>query len=188
MDNDNNSFEDKVKIAFNKVKDDISQLKYEIESIKSSLNEIKNEIKKETNSSTGNKGVLQQPNNTLTTVDKHHTVIKEAVKDLSKYFEGVFKSLTDKEFTIFFIIYQLEEENERGVSYADIASKLKVSQSFIRGCVAELTLKGAPLEKISINNQKVSLFIKKEFKSMNLAEKLIKFRQLDNRQTTLLEI
>ena len=92
MTQDPNSFEDNVKKAFNKVKEDISSLKSEIELIKASLNEIKKEIKKNTMISSGNDGVLRQTYDKLTTEEKHHKALKEAVKDLNAYFEEAFKS------------------------------------------------------------------------------------------------
>lgn len=213
MEENNLIFQEKVKNSFLKVKEHINDLEKDmnynknlIYSQKEDLKEIKEEIKKLNQlinnlkenitpfekSSIGNNGVFRQTDNRQTT-DRQQTTPQQntpflGVDSIKKELESKFRSLTDKEFLTFMAIYQLEEEKNAPVTYAEIAKRLKLSQSSVRDHVSELFLKELPLDKIKINNQKVSLFVKKELRDLNLATKLIAFRQSDNNQKTLFDI
>lgn len=213
MEENNLIFQEKVKNSFLKVKEHINDLEKDINynknliySQKEELKEIKEGIKELNQlihnlkeditpfkkSSIGNDGVFRQTDNRQTT-DRHSTNPQQntpflGIDSIKKELESKFRSLTDKEFLTFMAIYQLEEEKNAPVTYAEIAKRLKLSQSSVRDHVSELFLKELPLDKIKINNQKVSLFVKKELRDLNLVTKLIAFRQFDNNQKTLFDI
>ncbi len=162
----------------------------------------KNENKPFFYSSSGNKGVvnnLQQSttvyNNdqqSSTMNDKQSTTqnTKTLRKDLEKINEALtfkFKSLTDRELSVFIAIHDIEmEKNE--VSYADIANKLNVTEPTVRGNVNRLLQKGLPVEKERFFNKKASLYISKDFKNLNLLTKIIELRKPSSIQKTLLDL
>lgn len=178
-----------IKIAFSKVKEHILDIEKEIKAQKEELIKIKEQIhtlKQEINSSTGNKGDLQQAINKQSTSNQHTYNTSYNIKSLKNDIINTFKTLTDKEFLIFLTIYQLEEEYQRPVKYLEIAKKLSLSQSFVRGSVSELFVKGIPIEKIKKNNRQVSLSIKKDFKSLNLVSDILNLQHSYNTLTTYL--
>ena len=175
--------ENKVKIAFSNVKEDILGLKNEIKFIKSELLEIKNEMKLKKEVSIGNEGVqatsLQHPYNNLTTQFKQSSIEK-----LDKSIKDLILSLTDKEFLIFTTIYQQEDELKRPLTYEEISLKLKLSQSHVRGYILGLISKQAPLIK-KRTGSKIFLSIKKEFRSLKIGTKIMDFRRSFTNQTNL---
>lgn len=110
-----------------------------------------------------------------------------ALKNLKKDLENTFNTLTDREFSVFLSLYELEKELGE-VSYLDLAKRLKLSQTTIRTSINSLILKNAPVQKDRFFNKKVSLSIQNDFKSLNLYEKLIKLKQGPGKQTTLFHI
>jgi len=227
------SFEDNVKRSFSKVKDHmesiegdtkrnkkaileqielIKALKMEINDLKTLNNDLKDKIETLTNTSTGNKGVIndhqrsstiisdakqsstvinndqqpseieiQTPTQTIPTPGKETSTLTFA--DLKKELEGQFKQLTDREFSVFMTIYHLEESRGK-VTPFDIAEHLKLSETTVRGYLNSLLKKNLPLERERLFNKKSHFFIKKAFKELNLASKLLKIRN-DGSQTTL---
>ena len=109
------------------------------------------------------------------------------LKNLKKDLENTFNTLTDREFSVFLSLYELEKELGE-VTYLDLAKRLKLSQTTIRTSINSLILKNAPVQKDRFFNKKVSLSIQNDFKSLNLYEKLIKLKQGPGKQTTLFNI
>ena len=181
--------ENKVKIAFSNVKEDILELKREIEIIKSELLEIKGKISLKKESSKGNKGVQatssQHPHNILTTIKQQSSIEKldKNLKDLDQDIKELILSLTDREFLVFTAIYQQEDELRRPLTYEELSLKLRLSQSHIRGCIIDLISKKAPLIK-KRTGSKIFLSINKEFRSLKIGAKLMDFRRSFN-QTKL---
>ncbi|MBS3143644.1 hypothetical protein J4446_02085 [Candidatus Woesearchaeota archaeon] len=181
--------ENKVRIAFSNVKEDIINLKKEIELIKLELFKIKEEMGYKEDNSKGNKGVLitslQHPNNILIT-SKHDNIEKldKNLKDLGQGIKDLILSLTDKEFLVFTLIYQLEEELKRPLTYEEISSKLKMSENHVRVCIHDLISKKIPIIKEK-TGLKIYLSIKKEFKSLKIGAKIIDFRRSLTDQTSL---
>ena len=189
-----------IRTAFLKVKEDIRHLEEELKSQKEVLlaqqkviealnNQIGNllkpiwesEPKKDhsNKSSIGNEGVLSTVTVTATPLptlfrqpfDSHYTD-----DPITQDIKNKFRLLTEREFAVFMAIYQLEEEFNSPITYADIAKKLSLSRSSVRDHIGELLLKNAPLIKTVSSDRKVSLSIKKDFRDLNIASKLLTFR------------
>ena len=85
-------------------------------------------------------------------------------------------------------IYQLEEDLHGIVRYSDVSKMLKITQITVRNYVNSMISMGIPIEKHRQYNRKVSLFVKKELRDLNLASKLLKLRQSGSpSQKTLFE-
>ncbi len=209
------NIEERVRLSFLKVKEDINNLKKEFEDLKKDIegqksgfitlnDELKQVFSKIDNlsikidylveGSSGNDGVLttnkQQTNNKQTTNKQQTNTVEveemtSIIDPIKKDIETRFLSLTNLEFKLFTTLYHLEEELNKSISYEEIASKMKISQSFLRGMIRELLIKKIPLTKRQDRNRKVSLSIPQEFRNLNLMANLIKFRQFESTQTTL---
>lgn len=201
-------FEENVKKSFRKVKKHMDDLDNTIASYGKELKDLKNqinlfrreiaEIKKIKDSSIGNEGVddMMTSYDDMMMISDDHTshsskVVNQASKsknlDKSKPFlsdlEHQFEILTDREKSVFFAIYDLEQQYD-GVSYFKLAEALNISDITIRRSVISLLEKGLPIEKRRLLNGKVSLFIKKEFRDLYLAEKSIKIKEKQDKFTT----
>src|SRR3989344_2873677 len=186
--------EERLRNSFENVRKDMEFFKNEVESLKkelllekenkiainiqikeilSSLNEIKDKITFFYKSSSGNDGANDNHHQSSSIINHHQSL--ETVK---KEFEELFKGLTDREFSVFMTIYQLEDEFGHGsIRYQDISKALKLTEISIRNYVNSMINKGIPINKVRQYNKKVSLSIKKELKELNLASKLLKLRQ-----------
>jgi hypothetical protein len=182
--------ENKIKIAFSNVKNDVLELKKEIKDIKLRLLEIEHKISLKREISKGNKGVLtttlRQPYDNLTTTQQKIDFenINKNLKNLDSNLKKFILSLTNKEFLIFSTIYQQEEELKRPITYNEIGKKLNISQTYLRDCIMDLMIKDTPIIKQK-SGSKVFLSIKKEFRSLNVGEKIIDFRRSFTNQTNL---
>lgn len=191
---------DTIKEAFMRVKEDIKRLEHELEETKkanseqkkliSNLNEklgillasdrtLDLKIPDLEESSTGNKGVLST--STVSTVTAS-TTFRQSLDSsfdnpIAADIKKKFSTLTEREFAVFVAIYQLEEEIEGAVTYADIARKLSLSRSSVRDHVGELILKNSPIVKLAAGDRKVSLSIKKDFRDLNLLSQILSFRE-----------
>jgi len=154
-------------------KEDKNRIEFKIKEILGYLNEIKDKLTFFNKTSSGNDGVIINHQQSSTIINTNQSL--ETVK---KEFEELFRDLTDREFSVFMAIYQLEEELGQGsVRYQDISKALKLTEISIRNYVNSMINKGIPLSKSRQYNRKVSLSIKKELKELNLASKLLKLRQ-----------
>lgn len=166
-----------------KLKNEVELLKKEISNLKTliSLNSI------------GNKGVqtdirqtaLRQQSDTLPTTNKEQSnklgttlnasEVVNLVNNFKQSTQKKFKSLTDREFFVFCIIYSLEEQLG-AVTYKDIAEKTGLSESAIRDYTRGILKKGIALT-IEKHNNKINFFkISPELKKMVSLEALISFR------------
>ena len=99
------------------------------------------------------------------------------LSDIKKDLEDKFRYLTDREFSVFMAVYQLEEQLLDGiVNYADVAKMLNISEMTVRGYANSLISKQIPLEKRRLYNRKVALCIPIEFRELNLASFLLTLR------------
>ena len=105
--------ENKLKIAFFNVKNDIINLKNEIESIKIELLEIKEEIALKNKISIGNKGVVmtslyhRYDNVISSQPEMSSKKVNENIKILDSNIKDFITSLSDREFLIFIYIYYI---------------------------------------------------------------------------------
>ena len=202
----------KVKEDINLLKIELQELKKLILSQKNEINLLKSPIIPNSSNlenhekkaffytSIGNNGVLNDSQQSLNDSQQCQTMPDNAqqppktlnneflaLRNLKKDLENTFNTLTDREFSVFLSLYELEKELGE-VSYLDLAKRLKLSQTTIRTSINSLILKNAPVQKDRFFNKKVSLSIQNDFKSLNLYEKLIKLKQGPGKQTTLFNI
>ena len=187
-------FEENVKIAFSKVKEEINSFKSSLKDnnellleISKKLNELEKRIarledkgkiglenKEENYISTGNNGVVvdrRRPSSTP--IDQQQTLINDLINELDQKFKG----LTKRELSVFMTIYQLEEESGfSGVTYRDIANRLKLSLSTTKGHVTSLLYKKMPIERQDLISGKSQFFVKKELRDLAIIKKLIELR------------
>ncbi len=100
---------------------------------------------------------------------------KRPLSDLKKELQATFGTLTDREFSVYMAVYQLEEQLP-DVNYSDISKMLNISEMTVRGYINSLISKKIPLEKKRLYNRKVVLAIPKEFRDLNLASFLLTLR------------
>ena len=183
--------EEEVKRAFSEVKKDILFLKEEIEYLKSIIIQNKPQNEEKIVSSTGNKGVVNRHfSRTFPGLFQDFSTInqvKNDIKHIDNETERFIKLLTDKEYSIFIVVYQLEEEMGRQVTYKDISRRLVTSQRTVNFHINNLILKGAPINKEIISG-KVSVSINKEFKDLKILDKILTSRHLDDKQIKLSDI
>ena len=192
-------FEENVKIAFSKVKEEINSFKSSLKDnnellleISKKLNELEKRIaklenkdkielenKKENYISTGNNGVVvdrRRPSSTH--IDQQQTLINDLINELDQKFKG----LTKRELSVFMTIYQLEEESGfSGVTYRDIANRLKLSLSTTKGYVTSLLYKKMPIERQDLISGKSQFFVKKELRELSIIKKLIELRGFNDK-------
>lgn len=129
---------------------------------------------------TENTNTPRGPSSILSTFSK--------VRELNEALSKTFQSLTNQEFKVFLMIYQIEDEHGRA-TYSDLALKTSLTSGCIRGYVSSLIQKGAPVVKIRQKNNQATLTIDDSFKSLGLKEKLINlYYQQDPQQTTLFPV
>lgn len=188
----------KVKSSFSKVREDIDSLRKDLDSLKNEFFHLKNETTAKIDEllrkpedkdlffvSSGNKGVQAYDVQRRTTTNDAVQYRTPTLDQLKNETEELFLSLTDREFSVFMAIYALEKEIKE-VNYSDIANRLKIVPARVREYVGVLLRKNIPINKERYYNGKVSLSVKKEFKDLNLQDKLIKFRQKPG-QTSLFD-
>ncbi len=103
--------------------------------------------------------------------------ILNSLDSLKKEIRLKFKDLTDQEFAVFSVLYQLEEEY--GFSdYKTISNILKLSESSIRDYIGKLIKKEIPVEKIKVNNKIVKLTISQNLKKIASLQTILQLREL----------
>ena len=203
--------EEAIKNSFQKVREDIDGLKAEIRLIKGVLEEIKAEIKtlKETprsedptspgedfdQSSIGNQGVAnsqRQPTDdnspTIDSNPRQSPTTNLPLSDLKESLDSAFRNLTNREFSVFMAIYDLDKEKNGDISYSELSQHLNITESTTRDFVNQLIRKDIPIQKSRYFNGKVSLCIKEEFRRLNLYQNLLKLKANRMGQRTLFDI
>ncbi len=193
-------FEENVRNSFKKVKEHINKLENEIKELKE-LIFIKNKeiitLNEETSpflrdnekisgnkpfseeSSTGNKGVYSFI----------HSFTKQSlVSQLTNINDLMtkFQQLPRQELLVFLTLQHLEDELKHPITYFNISKPLKLSEGCIRTYISNLIKKGFPILKNRINNRIIALTVDKNFKNLNLKQKLEDiYYGLDQNQTKL---
>src|SRR3989344_4753451 len=217
MDKNDDIFKENVKKSFLKAKEDISNIENQFKELKELFSKQNKDIlalsekieyffkensKKEDkidffNSSIGNKGVVNnrqqstvnhQQSSTMQSNEQQWISDDQAINNNQhQTLTFRFKTLTDREFSVFLAIYELEKQLSE-VTYADLANKLSLTETTIRSCVNRLVSKQLPLTKERFFNKKTTLTIDKNFKELSLLNKLINIRSNNSDQKSLLDI
>ena len=137
--------------------------------------------------STGNEGVSTDRQTNRQTGIFPENPPENAIEDASRILESLdnikkevrlkFKKLTDQEFTIFSIIYQLDEQ-QQVVDYKTLAKLLKLTESSIRDHVSRIIKKGIPVEKKRVNNKNIQLFISDNLKKIATLPTIMQLRDI----------
>lgn len=100
-----------------------------------------------------------------------------SLDNIKKEIRLKFKDLTEQEFLVFSMIYQLDEE--QGYSnYRILSQKLNLSESSVRDYVGKLIKKEIPVDKIKINNKNIKLSISKNLKKIVSLNTILQLREL----------
>ena len=104
-----------------------------------------------------------------------------------KEIDNLFSTLTKQEFLTFMLVFQGEEDLQRGISYLELSQRMLISEGCVRTYISQMIKKGIPIQKIRLNNKLTLLLIDKEFRSLNLKSRLSNlFSKSDPNQTTLI--
>lgn len=207
MDN-NDIFEENIRISFSKVKEDMQRIKEEINgkneeisSVKGKIEEINNKIenillllekedKKEPKNlflfSTGNEGVINDQRSTINNDQQQFPTRNNAPEGSSVDILLLHKvqSLTDREFSVFLAILELQRVQEE-VTYGVLAQKLRISEPTIRGVVNALLSKKIPILKERFFNKKATLTSSPELLNLGFFQKILSLRQQPTQKTLL---
>ncbi len=200
-------FEENVKSSFLKAKEHIEKLERAVEAQNERIKALEKRIsqlintKKPENKESEDLETLKTPNQQGSSGNDGvysfiHSFTKHSFNNYAlntngfkQDLEKAFSSLTTQEFLTFLTIYQLEEDLNRQPSYSDISNKLKLSEGCIRTYISSLIKKKIPLTKSKINNRMITVGIPKEFRELNLKQKLLSlFNRSDPEQTRLSDI
>lgn len=127
--------------------------------------------------SIGNRGVSalrQQIGNEQAMQEKEQETLQENVERLKRALKGIFKKLTKQEFYVFSLLYQLEDELKRPVTYTDLASRANLTPNSLRDYISKLIVKKVPIIKQKLNNRQVLLKIAPELRNIETLENLMK--------------
>ena len=190
-------------------KEDISTFNSKIDSLNKGIAEIKDILSTFKEISTGNNGVHQQsstminndqqstsnakqyqsmPNNARQPISREipSNLPKKTLQALELDFEMQFRSLTDREFSVFMTILELEKQGHV-VNFPLVANHLNVTETTVRGVANRLISKGLPVKKERHFNGKTSLLIKEAFHDLNLLNNLVRLRGNPSDQRTLFD-
>ncbi len=183
----------KIDSLINSQEQDILTLKSHITNISKDISEIKlflqdfNKVPQEIKGSVNN---LQQ-SSTINNEQQSSTKIAQtvqkspqnAVSGIREDIQKQFNTLTDREFSAFIAVIELEKQFG-DVNYSQLANHLNLTEGTVRGAINRIITKGLPVTKERVFNGKTSLFINKAFHDINLLNKLIQLRQNPSDQTT----
>jgi Mn-dependent DtxR family transcriptional regulator len=104
--------------------------------------------------------------------------ILDSLDSLRKEIRLKFKRLTNQEMAVFSVIYQLEEQENREITYNLISKTLNLSESSIRDYIQRIINKGISIKKEKINNKKLILSIPPNLKKIVSLPTIIQLREL----------
>ncbi len=184
-------FNEKLRISFMKVREDIEILKNELQKLKndllnqnSNILSLKEQIKLQNDLifklstrieeiSSGNQRVI---NDALSSTMMHNDELSSPLKS---FIVEKFRHLTDREFSVFLAIYQLEEE-KGAATYAEIAKQLGLTVVGLRGYINDLINRGYPVYGERQFNRKTMFRITKEFREQNMISEVLSLREAKN--------
>ena len=138
--------------------------------------------------STGNEGVPtdrqtnQQTNQQIFSTqntpyfDKAISLLN-SLDSIKKEIRSKFKKITDQEFLVFSLIYQLSDQGEY-TDYKTLAQKLNLTESSVRDYVGKLIKKEIPIEKIKINNKFIQLKVSNNLKKIAPLPIILQLREI----------
>jgi len=97
---------------------------------------------------------------------------KHSLKLVNEDVDNMLKSLTKQELLAFLIIYQVEEDTKRPVSYIEVSKNMNLSEGCIRTYISSLIKKGAPIIKKKQNNKSIFLSVLEDFRNLNYKNKI----------------
>jgi hypothetical protein len=113
---------------------------------------------------------------------------KTELKQLAININQSFLSLSKQELKLFLTIYQLEDDGIEPL-YHILSQKMQLSEHCIRSHISSLMRKNIPIIKTRLNNRINLISIRKDFKALNLKQKLISiYYNVDPHQKTLFDI
>ena len=145
------------------------------------------------NEEQGNEGVKQLSNHLSTNQSINQSLSnqsqdrEEQIKKVTNKLNTAFLTLSKQELKLFLTIYQLEDENIIP-TYKNISQKMQLSESCLRAHLSSLLRKNIPLHKTYFNNRIVQVSVSKEFRVLNLKQRLINlYYESDPHQKTLFD-
>ncbi len=121
---------------------------------------------------------LIKDSNTYETEFEYANKIIDSLDEVRKQIRCKFKQLTPQEWTVFSLLYSLEEQGLGEITYKTLAQHLKLSESSIRDYVNRLLIKGIPIEKTRLNNKTILLSISDNLKKIVTLPTLMQLREL----------
>ena len=109
---------------------------------------------------------------------KEASEILASLDNIKKEIRLKFKHLTPREMLVFSTIYQLEEQDNKEITYNQLSKNLRLSESSVRDYVQRMMNKGIPIKKEKIDNKKVLLSISSELKKIATLNTIISLREL----------
>lgn len=214
---ENSAFKENVKGSFKKAREHMDQIENElkahkmlisaqneqidklmkrIEVLSGEISQFKAQKPANEESSSGNKGVFLPSYSMGTysiagqkTSQNSDFCVKEPKISVSRSFKNISElcsGLARQELLAFLTLFDLEEEITN-VTYADIGSKMGISDGCVRTYISALIKKGLPIMKKRFNNRIIYLSIFPEFRLLNPKKELEAFYyQYDPNQKRLI--
>jgi len=139
----------------------------------------------------GNEGVNQSFNQSINQQSFNQSINQsqeQQIKGVADAINLTFSSLSKQELKLFLTIYQLEDEGTEP-SYYNLSLKMQLSEHCIRSHLSSLLKKNAPILKKRLNNHTNLLSISRDFRALNLKQRLINlYYDSDPNQKTLFDI
>src|SRR3989338_2448902 len=201
--------EDQIKLAFSKVKQDIQTIFDELLNIKKELSENKENVKEillrlesikdgkkkqKEGISTGNDGANQSINHLINQSITNQS-FNQSIHPINANYEGI--KQFDPEKGANHLINQslinqsINHSQDESIepSYKNLSLKMNLSEHCIRSHLSSLLKKNTPIIKKRLNNHTNLLSISKEFRALNLKQKLINlYYESDPHQKTLFDV
>ncbi len=151
------------------------------------LGQIKEEFNDHLDAINDNTNEIQSAASSISELDLKFNKICERLEKIELFLEKIssfdpsrvpkyeINNLTEKEKSIFLVIYKLAAEH-KSITYREIQKHTCLPKTIIQGHITGLIEKGIPLRKAYINNQ-VHLRMDEQFKAMQAKQNIVKLEQ-----------
>jgi predicted transcriptional regulator len=102
--------------------------------------------------------------------------IKGLVASMKTELKAKFKALTKQEFYVFSVIFSLEQELDKPLSYKDIAIKANLTESTIRDYIGRLIARGIPIIKERVNNKEILIRVSEDLRNLASLDSLSRIK------------